>query len=82
MTVTRGRSLSLAAWAGLLCGGGVLTATGTALVALEGLGGASPRQALAVGTAAGLLLSVLAVIAAARLAGALRGLQSDAVRRL
>ncbi len=59
-----------------------MTATGTALLVLQVVGGGSPRQALAAGTAAGLLLSVVAVVAATRLAGALRGLQSDAVQRL
>lgn len=84
MSPTRGSGLPLAVWAGLLSGGAVLTATGTALLVLHLLGGAddTTRLALAAGTAAGLLLSVLAVVSATRLANALRGLQGDAVLRL
>ena len=72
-------ALPLAVWAGLLSSGAVLTAGVTAYAAQSLLG---VRQALAAGVVAGLVVSVLSVGAAARLASALRGLQSDAVQRL
>ena len=72
-------ALPLAVWAGLLSSGSVLTAGVTAYAAQSLLG---VRQALAAGVVAGLVVSVLSVAAAARLASALRGLQSDAVQRL
>ena len=74
-----GRALPLAVWAGLLSGGAVLL-TGGAAYALAPLLGA--RTALAAGVVAGLVVSVVAVAAAARVASALRALQSDAVQRL
>ena len=72
-------ALPLTVWAGLLSSGAVLTAGVTAYAAQSLLG---VRQALAAGVVAGLVVSVLSVGAAARLASALRGLQSDAVQRL
>ena len=72
-------ALPLAVWAGLLSSGAVLTAGVTAYAAQSLL---DVRQALAAGVVAGLVVSVLSVAAAARLASALRGLQSDAVQRL
>ena len=80
----RPRGLPLAVWAALLTAGSVLAGCGVAAVVLE----AADRldlyavQALAVGACAGLLLSLVAVVAAIRLASALRGLHSDAVLRL
>lgn len=80
----RPRGLPLAVWAALLTAGSVLAGCGVAAVVLA----AADRldlyavQALAVGACAGLLLSLVAVVAAIRLASALRGLHSDAVLRL
>ena len=72
-------ALPLAVWAGLLSGGAVLL-TGGAAYALAPMLGA--RTALAAGVVVGLVVSVVAVAAAARVASALRALQSDAVQRL
>ena len=76
-----GYVLPLAVWSGLLCAGSVLL---TAAVTAAVLGSSDPRayQALATGAVAGLLLSLVTMVAAARLADALRGLHRDAVRRL
>ena len=80
----RPRGLPLAVWAALLTAGSVLAGCGVAAVVLA----AADRldlyavQALAVGACAGLLLCLVAVVAAIRLASALRGLHSDAVLRL
>jgi signal transduction histidine kinase len=71
--------LPLAAWAGLLCGGAVLATTGTSLLVLRL--GSGPGAALAAGTAAGLLMSLGAVAAAARFGAALRRLGARAVLR-
>ncbi|CAN5227833.1 hypothetical protein BH24ACT10_BH24ACT10_06200 [soil metagenome] len=77
-------ALPLAVWAGLLCGGVVLATVGTTAVGLLLLGGLDvvAAEALAAGTVAGLLPSLVAVLGAARLATALRGLRSSAVVRL
>jgi len=79
--------LPLAVWAGLLGVGAVVTVVGVAagvLLLNEGTDGMSPAatQALALGFAAGLVVVGLSVVAALRLAGALRSLHGDAVRRL
>ena len=81
----RGRAaLPLAVWAGLLCGATALGTTGTTALVLQLTGGLDlpAGQALAAGGAVGLLLSLVAVTFAARLAAALRGLRSNAVLRL
>jgi signal transduction histidine kinase len=77
-------SLPLTVWAGLLCGTGVLGTVGVTAAVLQALDGldAHALEALAAGAVAGVLLSLLAVAAATRLATALRVLRSDAVRRL
>jgi signal transduction histidine kinase len=76
--------LPIAAWAGLLSAGAVLAAVlvAAAVLAARGDIGAGAAEALVVGAVAGLLVSVLAVVAARRLAAALRTLHSDAVHRL
>ena len=77
-------ALPLAVWAGLLCGGAVLATVGTTAVVLVLFDGLDvvAGEALAAGAVAGLLLSLVAVLGAARLAAALRGLRSNAVVRL
>ena len=77
-------ALPLAVWAGLLCGGGVLVTSGVTAGVLWALGGMGmvAGEALAAGSLAGLLLSLVAVLGAVRLAAALRALHSDAVLRL
>ncbi len=85
MTAPRRRaSLPLAAWAGLLCGGSVLATAATTGVVLAVLGdvGADHAEALAAGAVVGLLLSLVSVLAATHVAGALRGLHADALRRV
>ena len=79
----RGR-LPLAAWAGMLSAGSVLAVAAVAAVLLRSTHQltAHVSTALALGTAVGLGLSALQVVAAARLAAGLRGLHSDAVQRL
>lgn len=80
----RRSGLPLAVWAGLLSAGSVLTAcavTAAALAVTDRLSLVAV-EALAAGACAGLLLSVVAVIGAARLAEALRSLHSDTVHRL
>jgi signal transduction histidine kinase len=77
-------ALPLAACAGLLCGGAVLLSL-TAVGAVLRSGGDLPPdagRALAVGGLAGLLLTLLTVLAAARLAASLRRLRSYGVHRL
>ncbi len=76
--------LPLAVWAGLLVGGGVLTVVLVVGVLLSAEGGldAGETQALAAGACAGLVVALSAVVAAIRLADALRALHGDAVRRL
>jgi len=80
----RRHALPLAVWAGLLCGGAVLATVGTTAAVLVVLGrlDVAAGEALAAGAVAGLLLSLVAVLGAARLAAALRGLRSNAVVRL
>lgn len=74
--------LPLAVWAGLLTAGAALAATGTSYALLAGSLTPEVRTALAAGAVAGLVVAVVAVVAASRLAAALRRLQSDAVQRL
>ncbi len=76
--------LPLAVWTALLCAGSVLAVTAVAAGVLrrDGPLSGTAYEALALGSGAGLLLSLFAVAAAARLAAELRGLHSDAVRRL
>ena len=76
--------LPLAVWAALLAAGPALAVTLVVAIMLAGSGrlGASEIVALAVGACVGLACALLAVIGAARLADSLRGLHSDAVRRL
>lgn len=73
--------LPLGAWSGLLCAGSVLV---TSAVTAAVLWSSEPRvyQALSLGAIAGLLMSLVTMLAAVRLAGALRGLHQDALRRL
>ena len=81
---SRAHGLPLAVWAALVTAGSVLLGCGTAAAVLA----AGDRldlyaaEALALGCCAGLLLALVAVLATIRFAAALRGLQSDAVRRL
>jgi signal transduction histidine kinase len=76
--------LPLAVWAGLLSSGSVAAAClVTALVlGLTGRLSAAALEALAAGVCAGLVLALVAVAAASRLAASLRGLNADAARRL
>jgi signal transduction histidine kinase len=76
--------LPLAVWAGLLGGGAVLTVAGVAAAVLrttDNLDGPA-LEALAAGASAGLVVVLSSVVAAIRLANALRALHRDAVRRL
>jgi signal transduction histidine kinase len=77
-------ALPLAVWAAVTCCGAVLATTGTTALALHLIGGVdlAAGEALAAGAIVGLLLSLVAVLGAVRLASALRGLHSDALRRL
>jgi signal transduction histidine kinase len=77
-------ALPLAVWAGLVCAGTVLGTAGTIGIVLKLTGGLDliAVEALAAGAVVGLLLSLVAVTFAARLAAALRGLRSNAVLRL
>ena len=80
----RTTGLPLAVWAGLLTSGAVLLACGVTGLVLR-LGGRLDLyavQALALGACGGLVVGLLAVLSAIRLAAALRGLRSDAVLRL
>ncbi len=80
----RRAALPLAVWAGVLCGGAVVGAVGTTALVL-GLSGAldaHAAEALAAGTAVGLVLVAVAVSGAVRLAAALRRLRSNALLRL
>jgi signal transduction histidine kinase len=81
---TRRGRLPLAVWAGAMSAGSVLTVAAVAAVLLRTTGALTFRavEALAVGTCAGLVLSLVQVVAASRLATGLRGLHSDAVQRL
>ena len=78
------RGLPLAVWTGLLTAGTVLTAGGVACGVLAAGGGLDPLtgEALAAGTVVGLLLSLVAVVIASRMAVALAALRDDALRRL
>ena len=82
MSSARWSTLPVAVWAGLLTGGAVLVTAGTVLAALPSSSGADVLQAVSLGTVVGLVMAVFAVVAASRLATALRRLQSDAVQRL
>jgi signal transduction histidine kinase len=77
-------ALPLAAWAGILCSAAVLGTVATTGLALWLTGALDVRtgQALGAGGAVGLMLSLVAVAAGARLGAALRGLRSTAVHRL
>lgn len=77
-------ALPLAAWAGLLCAGAVLATAGTTAAVLAVLGrlDAGALEALVAGTTVGLLLSLVAVLGAARTGAALRRLHADGLRRL
>jgi signal transduction histidine kinase len=76
--------LPLAVWAALLGGGAVATVVVVVgvLLGLDGGLDGGTTQALAAGACAGLVVVLSGVIAAIRLAGALRSLHGDAVRRL
>ena len=76
--------LPLAVWAALLGGAAVLTVVGVAAVVLRSSGSlnGSAAEALAAGACAGLVVVLSSVVAAIRLANALRALHGDAVRRL
>jgi len=76
--------LPLAVWAALLGAGSVVTVVGVVAVVLQADHSLSnvAVKALASGSCAGLLVVLCSVIAAIRLAGDLRGLHGDAVRRL
>ncbi|HWG93737.1 MAG TPA: ATP-binding protein [Mycobacteriales bacterium] len=84
MRRSRTAGLPLAVWAGLLSGGPVVLgcAVTATVLALTGRLGAVAAEALAAGACAGLVLSVVSVVAAQRLAEALRALHSDALQRL
>lgn len=77
-------ALPLAVWAGLLCAGSVLATAAVAALVLWLLGrlDAPALEALAAGSIVGLLLSLVAVVAAVRLATALRELHGAALQRL
>ena len=81
---SRRAALPLAVWAGLLCGGAVLVTVATVAIALALTGALdlATAEALAAGSVAGLLMSLAAVVGAARIAAALRSLRSNAVLRL
>ncbi len=76
--------LPLAVWAALLGSGAVLAVVGVVAVVIWDLEGLTALQieALGAGAFAGLVVVLAAVIAATRLADALRVLHSDAARRL
>ncbi|MCW2777154.1 MAG: periplasmic sensor signal transduction histidine kinase, partial [Frankiales bacterium] len=76
--------LPLTVWTGLLSAGSVLAVSGTAGAVLSATGRLQPAvtEALTAGTVVGLLLSLVAVVAAARVSASLRRLGDDAVRRL
>ena len=77
-------TLPLALWVGLLGSGCVLGTIAAMALALRVTGqlDGEALEVLALGTIVGLLLSLVLVTAASRLAAALRVLQSDALRRL
>jgi signal transduction histidine kinase len=80
----RDPGLPLPVWAAVLCAGPVLATCAVTAGVLAATGGLSLRavEALAVGVSAGLVLSLVAVVAGARLAEALRMLHQATVRRL
>jgi signal transduction histidine kinase len=81
---SRRPGLPLAVWAALLCGGSVAT-TGLVTAGVLGATGrlsAPALEALAAGACAGLVLALVSVVAASRLADSLRALHSDALQRL
>ena len=82
--MNRRSGLPLAVWAALLGGGAVLTVCGVVAAVLSQAGAltTTATQALAAGACAGLLVVLSSVIAAIRLAGALRSLHEDAARRI
>jgi signal transduction histidine kinase len=82
--VTTRAALPLVGWAGVVCAGTVLGTAGTIGLMLRLTGGLDlvAVEALAAGALVGLLLSLVAVLAAARLGAALRGLRTDALLRL
>ena len=83
--IRRSRSgLPLAVWAALLGAASVLTVVGVVAVVLRADDSLTnvAIEALASGACAGLLIVLSSVVAAIRLANALRGLHGDAVRRL
>ena len=83
--IRRSRSgLPLAVWAALLGAASVLTVVGVVAVVLRADDSLTnvAIEALASGACAGLLVVLSSVVAAIRLANALRGLHGDAVRRL
>jgi signal transduction histidine kinase len=81
-THTRSGGLPLVVWAALLGAGAVLTVVGVIAAVMRAEGKTLPAEALAAGACAGLLVALSSVIAATRVASTLRGLHSDAVRRL
>jgi signal transduction histidine kinase len=82
-SASRGR-LPLAVWAGALSAGAVLAVAVVTAVVLRASDALTTHalEALGLGAAAGLGLSIVQVVAASRLATGLRGLHSDAVQRL
>ena len=82
--MTRRAELPVAVWAGLLTGATALVTTGATAVGLRVTGALSGRVvvALAVGACCGLLLVLMAVVSASRLAASLRALHVEALRRL
>jgi signal transduction histidine kinase len=76
--------LPLTVWAGVLTIGSVSAACVVTALVLAGTGrlSAVAVEALAAGACAGMVLSLVAVVAASRLAEALRSLHSDALQRL
>ena len=84
MTRRSRAALPLAVWAGGLCGATVAGTAGTTALVLWLSGGLDgpAATALLAGCGVGLLLSVVGVVGAGRLAAALRGLRTNALLRL
>ena len=82
--MSRSGALPVAVWAGVLSGTCVLTVSGVTLAVLRSGGTLTDRtaEALAAGACAGLLVVLVTVVAASRLAASLRSLHCDAVRRV
>lgn len=76
--------LPLAVWAALLGTGAVVSVVGVVTAVLQINGDLDSRalQALGAGACAGLVFVLVSVVAATRLAAALRGLHHDAVQRI